>query len=549
MKRILALALTVVMVLSLAACSSQSDSGSDAAGTDAAAATADSGDSTGDESSATVANNDADGNGRADKVVYASTQTYSSLTPFLNPKVYTEAVFEPLGRYHSYGNDFEGLLMESYEHPDELTYVVTIYDNIYDSAGNHITASDVVFSYEAVRTAGEISQTSVIESVEALDDYTVQFVYGEKPVVGNFENIMSIVNIVSQAAYEETGDEMASDPIGTGPYVVSDWTSGVSMTLTVNENYWASGDQIKFDTQKQNVDEIEIQTISETSQLTMALQTDTIDMTEDIASQDAGNFTEGGMYADTHTVVEQEDYAPKTILVNVDPSAKTSDENLRQAIIRAIDNEYIASVVNGGANNPTYGLGCSSNYDYDEEAFKSYIPEHDLDAAREYLAQSAYPDGTTISLLLIDGGIDNDVAEVIQNQLSQIGIEVEVKAETFGNWLSDKGDPTTWDLILSQLSSTNCCADIWANAFDNRDGSTEIFTDDEELQSLLEGCMFEDNHTQENCNAFQQYITEQVYAIPGLIQINYNVFDNTLISSISYSGEGCALPQAFEYVL
>lgn len=542
MKRFLALALAVATTASMTACggSSGTDSAQNGAGTTEAAGTT-------AGTTADGGSNDADGNGRADKVVYAGIQSYTSLNPFLNPKVYTEAVFEPLGCYASYGNEFQGLLMESYTHPDELTYVVTLYDNIYDSEGNHITAEDVAFCYDKIRTVGEISQTSVIESVTATDEYTVEFKWADTPVTGAFENICSIVNIVSREAYEASGDDMSSSPVGTGPYKVTSWTSGVTMTLEVNENYWASGEQIKFERQKQNVDEIEIQTISETSQLAMALQTGSVDMTADIASTDVPNFTEGGAYAANYTVEEMEAYAPKTILVNTDPSAKTSDENLRQAIIRVINNEQIAAVVNGGANNPTYGVGCSSNYDYDEEAFKSYMPESDIEAAKEYLAKSGYPDGCTISLLLIDGGVDNDIAELIQNQLAQIGITVEVKAEIFPNWLSDKNDPANWDLILSQLSSTNCCAAIWQNAFDDRDGSTEIFAHDAKLQELLENCMFEDNHTQENCNAFQQYVTEQGYAIPILIELKYNVYDNTLISGITYSGEGCALPQAFTY--
>ncbi len=546
-KRFLTLLLAVAMVCSLAACGGSSDSGTSSG--DSGTSSGDSSASDGGGASTSDVNNDADGNGRADKVVYASTQAYSSLTPFLNPKTYTAAVFETLGRYHDYGSDFEGLLMESWEQTDELTYVVTLYDNIYDSEGNHITASDVVFSFETVRTEGEISQTTVIETVTALDDYTVQFTWADTPVTGAFEQLMSLVNIVSQEAYEATGDGMASDPVGTGPYVVTSWTSGVSMTLEVNENYWASDDQIKFDTQKQNVDVIEIQTISESSQITMALQTGTIDMTEDLAATDASNFQEGGTYSDSYSVLEQADYAPKSILVNVSEDAKTSDYYLRQAIMCAIDNEYIASVVNGGSNQAVYGLGAPSNSDYDEESWKSYLPERSVEQAKEYLAQSAYPDGTTITLLLIDGGINNDIAEIIQNELNQIGIEVDVQAQTFGNWLTNKNDSSAWDLIISELSSTNCCAAIYQNAFDTRDGSAnEIFSDDATLQELLEACIFVDNHTQESVNAFQQYLTEQAYVIPGLVQINYNVYDSTLISEIVYSGEGAVIPQAFTYI-
>ena len=312
MKKFLSLALALCMVFALAACGSGETTPSDKPDSTSGGNV-----STDQPGGETGGANDADGNGRADKVVYASTMAYPSLNPFLNPKTFTSAVYEPLGAYETYGDKFGGLLMESWEHPDELTYIVKLKENITDSQGNKIDAEDVVFCYEKVRTVGKISRVSVIESVTALDEYRVEFKWANTPVVGSFESIMTVVNIVDKDAYEATGDDMSSAPVGTGPYVVSDWTSGISMTLTVNENYWAK-DDMKYNRQKQNVDVIEIQTVSETSQLSMGIQTGTIHMTDAISSQDAPNFQEGGMYASNHAVVETEAFAPKTLLVNTD---------------------------------------------------------------------------------------------------------------------------------------------------------------------------------------------------------------------------------------
>lgn len=518
----------------LAACGGSSTSTAGSAGASSAAAAA--------------VNNDTNGNGRADKVVYASTQVYTSLVPFLNPKTYTAAVFESLGAFQGYGEDFDGLLMESWEYDGDKTYTVKLRDNIYDSEGNHITASDVVFSFgsEQIGSSEMANIVRAIAAVEQVDDYTVKFIWENEPVIGAFEHVMSYANIVSQAAYEASGDGMASKPVGTGPYVVDSWTSGVSMNLKVNEKYWASGDQIKFPRQHQPVDEIEIQTISETSQLTMALQTNTIDMTADIASQDVPNFAEGGPYSAGFTVEERTATAPKTLLVNHSPKAKTSDENLRMAILTAIDPDYIAAMVNGGANQPVYGMGAPMNPDYDEEAFKSYLPEHDLEKAKEYLAKSAYPNGTDITLLFIDGGIANDVAEVIQGQLAQIGITVNTKGDIFPNWLTDKSDEAGWELNLTELSGFYV-TDLWESAFVKQN---ETFAPEEELAELHEvvgKALAVNTHSKETVNAAQKFLTENVYCVPLLVQIQYNVYDNTLIDSINYTGEGAVCVQGFSF--
>lgn len=539
-KKLLAAALALCMVLSMAACGNGSTGETQG---QAAANTPNSGNSA--EISANA--NDADGNGRVDKVVYASTQAYTSLVPFLNPKTYTAAVFEPLGSFQSYGEDYQGLLMESWEYDGDKTYTVKLYENIYDSEGNHITASDVEFCYQEVKGPNSemANMVAPIESVTATGDYTVEFVWTNTPVIGAFEHFTSYVNIVSQAAYEASGDGMASKPVGTGPYVVDSWTSGVSMTLKVNENYWASGDQVKFARQNQPVDEIEIQTISETSQLSMALQTGVIDMTADIASQDVPNFTTG-QYAQKYAVEETTATAPKSLLVNQSPNAKTSDPNLVKAIMCALDQEFVASMVNGGSNQATYGLGAPCNPDYDEEAFKSFLPEHDLEKAKEYLAQSNYPDGTDISLLFIEGGIANDIAEVIQGQLAQIGITVNIKSEIFPNWLTNKGDDTAWELNMSELSGFYV-TDLWESAFVKQN---EIFADDEqlaELREVLGHALAVGTHSSETVNAAQQYITEHGYCIPLLVQLKYNVYNTELIESIAYTGEGAVCVQGFQY--
>jgi len=541
MKKLFALALALCMVLALAACGGSGSAPSEDAGSAPAA-------DSGAAPAAEAVNNDADGNGRADKVVYASTQQYTSLVPFLNPKTYTAAVFEPLGSFMSYGEDFQGLLMESWEYDGDRTYTVKLYENIHDSEGNPITAHDVEFCYAPEQVgASEMGMlTGAIESVKAVDDYTVEFVWATTPIIGAFEHVVSYVNIVSQAAYEASGDGMASKPVGTGPYVVDSWTSGVSMNLKVNENYWAEGDQVKFPRQQQPVDEIEIDTISETSQLTMALQTGTIDMTADIASQDAPNFLEGGAYSAGYTVEESLATAPKNLLINHSPDAKTSDPNLRMAIMAAIDPAFISAMVNGGANQPTYGLGSPMNPDYDEAAFQSYLPEHSMDKAKEYLAASNYPNGTDITLLFIDGGIANDIAEAIQGQLAQIGITVNIRGEIFPNWLAAKNDPAAWELNLSELSGFYV-TDLWESAFVKQN---EVFATDAELAELqpaVREAMGVETHSQETVNAGQKAISEGGFCAPLLVQLQYNVYDNTLIDAICYTGEGAVCVQGFTF--
>ena len=64
---------------------------------------------------------------------------------------------------------------KSWKQIDATTYEVEIYDYVKDSAGNPITADDVVFSYQTAIDSG--TQTGYVGSVTEIKktgDYTVQ---------------------------------------------------------------------------------------------------------------------------------------------------------------------------------------------------------------------------------------------------------------------------------------------------------------------------------------------------------------------------------------
>ena len=67
------------------------------------------------------------------------------------PVIYHE-IYEYL--FDLENNEYVPVLAKGYTVVDELTYDVQLYENIYDSAGNHITASDVVFSTQKLVEAG-----------------------------------------------------------------------------------------------------------------------------------------------------------------------------------------------------------------------------------------------------------------------------------------------------------------------------------------------------------------------------------------------------------
>ena len=220
-----------------------------------------------------------------DKVVLGTTTVYDTLDPFTSPQEFHCLVYETLGGREGFGGEFKGRLMKSWSQLDEKTYEIELYDTIYDSAGNHITADDVVFSFNEAFRIGKLTKIKVVDTVEKTGDYTVKFTWKATPVVGSFETVMSVCDIVSQAAYEASSNGMNTDPVGTGPYKLDSFTAGVSVTVVARDDYWQPAEAQTLSSQKQNIKYIELQTISETEQMATALTTGNVDMSKDVASQ------------------------------------------------------------------------------------------------------------------------------------------------------------------------------------------------------------------------------------------------------------------------
>ena len=134
--------------------------------------------------------------------------------PYVGSEIY-EALFDIDG----FGGEMYPVLAKGYTIIDDPHYQVELYDYITDSNGNAITASDVVFCFQHVAEEGtNTTLTSYMESVEAIDDYTVEFTWTTAPEpVGDLEAMFAKVWIYSQAAFEASTDGFATQPVATGP--------------------------------------------------------------------------------------------------------------------------------------------------------------------------------------------------------------------------------------------------------------------------------------------------------------------------------------------
>ena len=141
------------------------------------------------------------------------------------------------------------------------------------------------------------------------------------------------------------------------------------------------------------------------------------------------------------------------------------------------------------------------------------------------------------------------VAEVIQSELAEIGIDSEIVSVEDALYQTYKLDPTQFDLILDIKGTDDYCTFPWSLLFDNRsyDGQTANFIVDDKLQSKLEASLSPDTHSQDTVDDFEQYLEENAYCY-GLYTMNqYIVANSSKVTGFDYYKGSYLLPGGCTY--
>ncbi len=401
---------------------------------------------------------------------------------------------------------------------DDTTYDITLYDSIYDSDGNHITADDVVYSVNWFVNSGNSIKYELFDSVEALDDYTVEFHWAKAPsALSDLEFPLARTFIFSQKAWDD--GNFSTSPVATGSYTVKDFVSGSKLILEANDDYWALKDDSimneRMDLHRANVQTITYEVISESSQAAIALEQKTVDYCDYITSTSLPAFQDGGEYAGQFYVNTEMAGDFYTLTPN-GLSPVMDDVNLRKAIWYAIDNNAVAQVM-GGSFTPLYAIGTTFFSDYVDswEKDPNYMNTYDPDLAKEYLEKSNY-NGQTIKLISQSSEAEKNALTMIQTLLSQVGINAEVNAVEASIQKTTTAGADGWDISLGVcggLTLVGVYNRLYSNTVNTVDGKglTLGMLDDPKLQSLYETASADATHDDEHMSDLNDYVLDNAY--------------------------------------
>ena len=360
---------------------------------------------------------------------------------------------------------FTGALAESWETPDQLTYIFHIRKGVqwHDKApmnGRELTANDVVYTYQRNTVLGDFTERPQVpslitdlpwESIEASDKYTVVMKL-TKPSLGTLRTILDdwFSYIYPPEVIEKYGDYTDwRNVVGTGPIMLTDYVEGVSKTYTKNPDYW--GYDPKYPQNRlPYIDQLRSLFMAEEATRISALRTGKVDMLHQSGGSAIKALDVVRSLQRTNPDIEVHEYfyrSFQSIGLNI-RNAPLDDVRVRHAMQMALDLETINDTYYSGFARwePMGGIAVkpyvNTFQDFPEEVKQYY--RYDPEGAEKLLDEAGYPRGADGVRFEVNYDhrdvIDLGYAEIAASYWADIGVEVTINIYDTATWIANRRD-------------------------------------------------------------------------------------------------------------
>ena len=346
-----------------------------------------------------------------------------------------DKIFEPLVSFNEAG-EIEPWLATYTEGADGTEYVFMLREGLKFSNGEPVTPADVVFSLERhIEVVGPAPLNASITSIEATGDRDVTITLAE-PYTPFLSELAGFSNGVFPAEFGGVAEEeFFKNPVGTGPFVVSEWDPTGDLTFVKNEHYWQDG--------KPFIDELVYKFVADDTQLRQQLAAGQLDAIENVPAANAAEIDN----AENTVLTRAPGWMTDQVFFNTQRE-ELADPHVRRAIAHAIDREGIVTATTFGTAEVANVL-LPSNVEYSANSEGFDLP-FDMTEAESELAKSAYPDGFEIALMVPSGNTQRaQIAEIMQESLGKIGITVTIDSPDIATF-RERFKAYDYDIMINQ---------------------------------------------------------------------------------------------------
>ncbi|WP_457298899.1 ABC transporter substrate-binding protein [Phyllobacterium sp. P5_D12] len=336
---------------------------------------------------------------------------------------------------------------------DGLTYTFKLRKGVKFTNGREVVASDVKYSIERAvnpKTQGPGAgffgsikgyedvtggKTTILEGIAAPDDSTVIFHLSRPDATFLHVLAINFASVVPHEAVEAAGGDFGKKPVGSGTFILRDWTIGQHLVFERNPDYFVKD--------MPHIDKFTVEVGQEPLVALLRLQKGEVDIAGD--GIPPAKFLEIKNSADGPKMIVDGQQL-QTGYITLNTKVKPLDNlKVRQALNMAINKDRITRILNGratAANQPLPPL--MPGYD---KSFTGYA--YDVEKAKALLAEAGFPTGFETVLYSTNTDPQPRIAQAIQQDLAAVGVKAEVRALAQANVIAAGGTEGEAPMIWS----------------------------------------------------------------------------------------------------
>lgn len=408
-------------------------------------------------------------------------------------------------------------LAESWENPDEKTYVFNLRKGVKFHNGKEFKAEDVKYTFERVLDEKTGSFVAVdlqnIDSMNVVDDYTLEIVL-KSPSVAFLDNITTVSIVPSDPTID-----LKRDPIGTGPYKFVEYIANDRTVFSKFDDYWEEGIPKNS--------KITFKVIPEPQVSVTNLAAGSVDIIA-LLSPVLAESVESNPDLKVLMTEDTTDLLFFEINCSEEP---LSNPKVRQAMAMCFDYDAFGSITYKGYGSVTNNPIAHQMFGYKDVGMYDYNPEK----AKEILEEEGYPNGFDLTIECLAGPDQYEQMSVIwKDGLDKAGINTNVEVTEVQVWL-DKFLNHKYQVTINEYA-TRADPFSFFNTIIIGDRIVEFFENKEEIEEMIReaNTLMDEEERAKKYEELQDWIFDELpavfvfYRVPFLMGMKKNVEDVTI---------------------
>jgi ABC-type transport system substrate-binding protein len=351
--------------------------------------------------------------------------------------------------------------------------------------GRELTVDDYVFSLNRAKEKRfeNSAMLSLVKEIKSVDDNTLQIIL-EKQDPALLSKLCGIraAAIMPKEEVEKWGEDWCTKPeatIGTGPFVLNKWDSGISITMEANEEYFLG---------RPYVDQVVYKVIKDPDTMVMEIEAGNVTFARLTSRPEQLRLLKDPKWV---PYIENKPY-PNMYWWFINPNVEPFDDiKVRKAVMHAVDIDQAVKIAQKDTALVAHGFVPIGMDCYNPDINH---PPHDIDKAKDLLKEAGYPNGFKTKFLCWTWPPQIKVHEIFQQQLKQVGIDAEIEIVDFGTYI-DEGAKGEYPIFAYSEGFLNPFAPEPLYRFFHSDnkgiGGNYIFWENEEFDQLISQALTE----------------------------------------------------------